>query len=133
MSPRKPGISGVGSSAVLVVVDWGKVSPATDLAVKISRRHRCFPVEQVLREAERETGEKVAENICLLQSWVRRTRTKRFSFPWRQVKKVGCVSAGVEEGLLLSERGSWLREEGEHLVLGLPAVRGGGESEAWKG
>lgn len=49
------------------------------------------------------------------------------------MKKVGCVSAGVEESLLLSERGSWLREEGEHLVLGLPAVSGGGESEAWKG
>lgn len=49
------------------------------------------------------------------------------------MKKVGCVSAGVEEGLLLSEQGSWLREEGEHLVLGLPSVRGGGESGAWKG
>lgn len=43
------------------------------------------------------------------------------------------MSAGVEEDLFLSEQGSWLREEGEHLVLGLPAVRGGVESEAWKG
>lgn len=72
------------------------------------------------------------KNICLLKSWVWRSKKKRFSFPWRQVKKVGCVSAGVEEDLLLSERGSWLREEGEHLVLGLPAVTGGGESGAWK-
>lgn len=39
------------------------------------------------------------------------------------MKKVGRVSAGVEEGLLLSEHGSWLREKGEHLMLGLRAAR----------
>lgn len=43
---------------LVVVVGWRKVPPATDLAVKISRRHNCFPVQQVLREAERQTGEK---------------------------------------------------------------------------
>lgn len=59
MSFRKPGTSDVRSSVVLVVVvGWRKVPPATDLAVKISRRHNCFPVQQVLREAERQTGKK---------------------------------------------------------------------------
>lgn len=85
---------------LVVIVGWGKVPPVTDLALKISIRHRCFLVQQVLREAERWTGEKVVENICLLKSWVWRSRKKQLSFPWRQVKK---VRAGVEEGLLLSE------------------------------
>lgn len=85
-----------------VVVGRRKVPPATDLVVKINRRPSCFPVQQVLREAERQTGEKVVENICLLKSWMWRNRKKRFSFPWRQLKKVGSVSAGVEEGLPLS-------------------------------
>lgn len=31
----------------------------------------------------------------------------------------------MEEGLLLLEQGFWQREEGEHLVLCLSAVRGG--------
>lgn len=119
MSPRKPGISGVGSSAVLVVVvGWGKVSPATDLAVKISRRHRCFPVEQVLREAERETGEKVAENICLLQSWVRRTRTKKFGFSME----------ASEEGWLCE---CWSGRRLAAFRAGLLAKRGGRASGAW--
>lgn len=43
------------------------------------------------------------------------------------------MSAGVEEGLLLSEQASWRREEGKYLVLCLSTVRGGGEARAQKG
>ena len=58
LSPRKHGTSVAGSSAVLVVfVVWGEVPPATDLAIKISRRHRHFPVQHVLRQRLRDRRE----------------------------------------------------------------------------
>lgn len=55
---------------LVIVVVWGKVPSATDLAIKKSRRLRCVPIQQVLSEAERQIGEKVVENICLLKTWV---------------------------------------------------------------
>jgi len=55
---------------LVIFVVQGKVPPATDLAIKMSRRHRCFPLQQVLRQRLRQTGEKAVENICLIKSWV---------------------------------------------------------------
>lgn len=37
--------------------DCGKIPLATDLTIKMSRRHRVFPVQQVLRQRLRDRRE----------------------------------------------------------------------------